>query len=335
MKVMSVSALRVNAALVAGLSALLTAIWAAAGDSDFWPRYTLIWLGAVLVAHAGLIATSRRPPHRPLTRGLRSQLVVSAVWWLSLVAVWLVGPSSAFWPAWVLLALVVAAGAHLGVTMVLARSQRVLSERVGVLTSTRAGAVEEQEAQLRRIEHDLHDGAQARLVALGMTLGLAEQRFRDDPETAVRLVAEAREGAREALRDLRDLARGIHPPILTDRGLGPALQALVAGAPLAVELHVVVSRRPLPAVETAAYFVAAEALANALKHGQPGHVRISVTQQQRLRVEVTDDGRGGADPAGGGLTGLRRRVEALDGALMIVSPPGGPTVIIAEIPCGS
>lgn len=131
MKAMSVSALRLNVALVAAVSALLTAIWAATGDSSFWPKYTLIWLGAVLVAHAGLIATSRRPPHRPLTRGLRNQLLVSAVWWLSLVAVWLVGPSSAFWPGWILLALVLAAGARLTVTTLVVRSQRVLSERVG------------------------------------------------------------------------------------------------------------------------------------------------------------------------------------------------------------
>lgn len=336
MKALSVSALKADAALVAGVGGLVTAIWAATGDSDFWPKDTLIWLAAVLAAHAGLIAVARRPRRWPLTRGLLSQVAVSTVWWLSLVLVWLVGPSSSFWPGWVLIAVFVAACAHLVVSSLLRRLQRPLTERVGVLMATRTAAVEEQDSQLRRIERDLHDGAQARLVALGMTLGLAERRFRDDPEAALRLVGEAREGARDALRDLRNLARGIHPPILSDRGLGPALEALAADSPLAVGLRVDVGYRPVPAVETAAYFVAAEALANALKHAQANRVTLTVTEHENhLRVEVTDDGRGGADRAGGGLAGIRRRVEALDGVLTVVSPPGGPTLIRAEIPCGS
>jgi signal transduction histidine kinase len=205
---------------------------------------------------------------------------------------------------------------------------------VGVLTVTRAGAVEEQEEKLRRIERDLHDGAQARLVALGITLGLAEQRMRDDPDGALELVGEARADAVSALRELRDLARGIHPPVLTDRGLGPALEALAANTPLPVELCYDVGVRPAAAAETAAYFVAAEALANAGKHAANAHVTVEVTRpDDRLRVEVTDDGPGGADPAGGGLSGLRRRVEALDGSLFVTSPSGGPTVVRAEIPC--
>jgi len=189
---------------------------------------------------------------------------------------------------------------------------------------------------LRRIERDLHDGAQARLVALGMSLGMAEQKLAEDPERAGQLLAEARAGAEQALRDLRDLARGIHPPVLTDRGLEAALSALADSTPIPVTLHVDLPERPPAAAETAAYFVAAEALANAGKHARANRVDIRIFRTgQLLTIEVADDGRGGADPEGSGLSGLRRRVQALDGRLRVASPPGGPTTILAEVPCGS
>jgi signal transduction histidine kinase len=211
-----------------------------------------------------------------------------------------------------------------------------LARRVETLETTRLGAVEEQDAELRRIERDLHDGAQARLVALGLSLGMAEQKFRSDPEAAEKLVAEARTGVAEALRELRDLARGIHPPVLSDRGLGAALETLADRSPLPTTVRIDLERRPPARVETAAYFVAAEALANAAKHAGAGRVEISVGGRNGLvEVEITDDGRGGADPAGSGLVGLRRRVEALDGTLTVESPAGGPTAIRAELPCGS
>jgi signal transduction histidine kinase len=239
------------------------------------------------------------------------------------------------WPAWVLLGLLVGAGLHLLIEVLAPRRRHDLAERVRVLTVTRAAAVEDQETRLRRIERDLHDGAQARLVALGMTLALAEQRFGDDPAAAHRLVSEARSDARVALEELRDLARGIHPPLLTDRGLGSALEALASATPVHADLVCRLDRRPAPAVEAAAYFVAAEALANAAKHSGATTVRITVVRpDDRLLVEVVDNGSGGADPAGSGLSGLRRRVEALDGVLTVVSPAGGPTVVRAEIPCG-
>jgi signal transduction histidine kinase len=204
------------------------------------------------------------------------------------------------------------------------------------LETTRLGAVEEQDAELRRIERDLHDGAQARLVALGLSLGMAEQKFRSDPEEAEKLVAEARAGVAEALSELRDLARGIHPPVLSDRGIGAALDTLADRSPLPTIVRVDLDRRPPARIETAAYFVAAEALANAAKHSRAGRVEISVGEHDgMLAVEVTDDGKGGADPAGGGLGGLRRRVEALDGTLTVESPTGGPTTIRAELPCAS
>jgi signal transduction histidine kinase len=214
--------------------------------------------------------------------------------------------------------------------------EQELSERVEVLTTTRAGAVDAQAAELQRIERDLHDGAQARLVALAMSLGMAEDKLASDPEQARALLAEARGEAKTALQELRDLARGIHPPILTDRGLEAAITALAARSPLSVSIDATLPDRLPPAVEAAAYFVVAEALANASKHSAADHVLVRLARSgDALVVEVADDGAGGADPQGSGLVGLSRRVQALDGSLRVVSPPGGGTTLHAEVPCGS
>ena len=216
-----------------------------------------------------------------------------------------------------------------------ARGSR-LARRVDVLEATRSGAVDAQDAELRRIERDLHDGAQARLVALGMSLGLAEQKLATDPEGAQQLVTEARVGIGEALQELRDLARGIHPPVLADRGIGAALATLADRSVLPVTVSVALEERLPPAVESAAYFVVAEALANAAKHAGASRIAVRVGRRgDLLEVEIEDDGRGGADASGGGLTGLRRRVEALDGTLAVTSPQGGPTTVRVELPCGS
>ncbi|ADB52324.1 sensor histidine kinase [Conexibacter woesei] len=209
-----------------------------------------------------------------------------------------------------------------------------LEERVEVLTTTRAGAVSAQAAELQRIERDLHDGAQARLVALALNLGMAEDKFDSDPDQARELLAEARGEAKTALTELRDLARGIHPPILTDRGLEAAVTALAARSPLSVTIDAEVPERLPPAVEAAAYFVVAEALANATKHSRALRVLVRLwVEHDRLVVEVADDGVGGADDGGTGLLGLRRRVEALDGELHVVSPRSGGTTLHAEVPC--
>jgi signal transduction histidine kinase len=208
-----------------------------------------------------------------------------------------------------------------------------LVERAEKLAVTRRRVVDAQAAELKRIERDLHDGAQARIVAAGMTLALAERRLRDNP--ARDDVRTARRQLDNALAELRRLVRGIHPPILTDRGLVAALAALAGDAPLAVDVRAGELGDLPPAVESAAYFVVAEALANAVKHASANECVVTLTRSDCLSVEVRDDGCGGADPAGSGLDGLRRRVEALDGTMTITSPPGGPTSVQAEFPCAS
>jgi signal transduction histidine kinase len=252
------------------------------------------------------------------------------------VCVWALAGGGAFWPFWVALGLSIPFAIHALVVyrdrLSPAREQE-LTERVDELTRTRRGALDVQAAELRRIERDLHDGAQARLVSLSMLVGRAEDQLADRPEVAA-LVRRAREEAGAAIAELRDLARGIAPPVLADRGLGAAVQALGVRAPMPVTVEVPDERRPPPVVETAAYFVVAEALTNVAKHAPRASARVVVQREpQRLVVEISDDGPGGADPSGGGLTGLRHRVEAIDGTLSVSSPPGGPTTIRAELPC--
>jgi signal transduction histidine kinase len=201
----------------------------------------------------------------------------------------------------------------------------------------RSAAVDAAEAERRRIERDLHDGAQQRLVALAMDLGAARQRLDTDPETARHLVAEAHEEAKAALKEIRDLVRGIHPVILEDRGLDAALSAVVARSAVPVELDVLLPERPPAAVESAAYFVVSEALANVARHAQATRVRVAIVQNgDRLIVEVRDDGVGGADPsAGTGLSGLAERVRGMGGTMDLLSPVGGPTTLLVELPCAS
>jgi len=186
------------------------------------------------------------------------------------------------------------------------------------------------------VERDLHDGAQARLVALGMSLRAAERLIGSSPQAAAPLVAEAIQTSSKALTELRDLVRGIHPPVLADRGLGDAVRALALDTPLHTVTDIDVPGRLDAPVESACYFAVAEALTNAVKHSGARHVQIRMQHAGGLlRIEVTDDGAGGADPTGGGLSGLADRVAGVDGDLRIDSPPGGPTVIQVELPCAS
>ena len=210
-----------------------------------------------------------------------------------------------------------------------------LTRRVRQLTETRSDAVDAQAAELRRIERDLHDGAQARLVAVSMSIGLAEELMARDPAAAQRLLAEAREASGTAMVELRDLVRGIHPPVLAERGLDGAVRALTLAVPLSVDVDIDLPGRPLAPVESAAYFAVAESLANVAKHSHADLARIRLTHDRgRLTVVVEDNGVGGADPeAGTGLRGIRRRLAAFDGTMTVASPPGGPTIVTMELPC--
>jgi signal transduction histidine kinase len=212
-----------------------------------------------------------------------------------------------------------------------------LGEQVTRLETSRAAAVDSAEAERRRIERDLHDGAQQRLVALAMGLGAARERIETDPEAGRQLVAEAHEEAKAALKEVRDLVRGIHPVILEDRGLDAALSAVVARTPVPVTLDVDVAERPPAVVESTAYFVVTEALTNVARHSSATRAAVSIARAgNRVVIEVRDDGVGGADPAQGtGLQGLRDRVTALGGTLHLVSPPGGPTTLLVDLPCAS
>jgi signal transduction histidine kinase len=219
-----------------------------------------------------------------------------------------------------------------------ARSEE-LAQRVESLARSRADAVAAADAERRRIERDLHDGAQQRLVSLAMNLGMARERFTGAPEPVRRAIADAHDEAVLALSELREFIRGLHPAVLNDRGLDAALSGLAARAPLPVRLRVDVPRPASPSVEAVAYFIVSEALTNVAKHAQATRAEVTVTRDgDLLRIAVTDDGSGGAAPAEGdgtGLRGLAQRAAAVDGTLTIDSPPGGPTVIAAELPCES
>jgi signal transduction histidine kinase len=210
-----------------------------------------------------------------------------------------------------------------------------LAQQVRHLAQTRAETIDAGAAEVRRIERDLHDGAQARLVAMGMTLDAAGQLIDTSPAAARALLDEARDSSVKALAELRDLIRGIHPPVLADRGLADAVRALALDTALPLRVTSELAGRPPASVESAAYFTVSELLANVAKHAAAEQVWVDIRHDAGvLRIGVTDDGRGGADPARGtGLRGIERRLAAFDGVLAVGSPPGGPTVVNLEIPC--
>ena len=319
-------------AAVSGLVAFaVTAIWAMTGGS-FWP----IWVWYGLAIPFGLNAALFGAAHVKRGRWRKFAFHAAVSGWVSatLVLTWAMAGSDEFWPTIPVVCLAMLLALH-AVLAAMWGGDQELVERVDELTRTRRGALDVQAHELRRIERDLHDGAQARLVALTMQLGRAEARLEDNPEAA-ELVREARGEAKEAIAELRDLARGIAPPVLADRGLPAAVEAVAARSAIPADVDARLARRPPPVVETAAYFVVAESLTNAAKHagnGARAQVRIR-DGHDRLTLEITDDGRGGANPAGSGLTGLRHRVEALDGVLEVTSADGLGTVIRAELPYG-
>jgi signal transduction histidine kinase len=328
-------ALSLHAALTVLLAVLVAIVWAVTGGGEFWPIWVWFGLAIALSLHALVFDAVRRPPSPEKAVTVHAQVtgLIAAI----LLVVWALADSRTFWPAWALFGLATVLGAH----WIIAHRERLpqarereLTERVDELTRTRRGALDVQAAELRRIERDLHDGAQARLVSLSMQLGRAEERVADQPEVAA-LLRRAREDAGLAIAELRDLARGIAPPILADRGLAAAIEALGRRSAMPVTVDADPDQRPLPVVETAAYFVVAETLTNVAKHGGGAPARVKVGRAgDMLVIEVADDGPGGANPDGGGLTGLRQRVAALDGTLTVTSPPGGGTIVRAELPCG-
>ncbi len=330
------AALGLHAVLSVLVGAACTLIWGLVGGGYFWPKW--VWLGVAIPfgLHAGLRWAFEE--QAGLRRRLAVQGVISAVIVGIELVVWAFTGGGTFWPAWTILALAVAFGLHAAIAGMWRRvfpgpREQELVERVDELTRTRRGALDVQAAELRRIERDLHDGAQARLVSLSMRLGRAEEQLSDHPEMAA-LVREARGDAGAAIAELRDLARGIAPPVLADRGLAAAVEALGRRAAIPVALDVDLDHRPPAVLETGAYFVVAEALTNVAKHAPDATASVVISLQgEMLVVEVADDGPGGADPDGGGLSGLRGRVEALDGTLRVISPPGHGTTIRAELPC--
>ncbi|GAA0328126.1 sensor histidine kinase [Streptomyces blastmyceticus] len=213
--------------------------------------------------------------------------------------------------------------------------EELLRLRVAEVTESRAGVVDAADAERRRIERDLHDGAQQRLVSLAVNLGLAKATMKDLPEDARKVIDEAHREAKEAITELSDLVRGLHPAVLEDRGLDAALSGIAERAPLPVRLKVDLASRPAPTIEAVAYFVVSEALANVVKHAQASRADVTVERFGGiLLVVVSDDGVGGADPSGGtGLAGLAKRVASVDGTFSISSPTGGPTVVTVELPC--
>jgi signal transduction histidine kinase len=326
---------------LAFLSAVLVAaIWALDGQGYLWPAWAWLGLGdLVLLDFAASWAWRQQPGAVRRVACVWALVGVAAVilvftWLLT----WLLAGVETFWPAWALLGVATAGSAYSLIALhdrvLVARGRRALRARIDMLTRTRRQAVDAQAAELRRIERDLHDGAQARLVALTLQLGRAEVRVHDQPEIRG-LILDAQREAHHAIAELRDLARGIVPPLLADRGLVAAVQSLAARYGLGTSIDVDTHRGLAPAVESAAYFVIAEALTNTAKHAHAGRSWVLIKDEHRaLAVVVGDDGRGGANPQGSGLAGLRARVEALDGSLRVESPERGGTVLEVMLPCG-
>jgi signal transduction histidine kinase len=322
------------------IGVLLVGVWALAGQGYFWPAWA--WLGLavpVLLNQAARWAwrfpagASRRVACLWALLGVAA-LILLMTWMLT----WLLAGVREFWPAWSLLGLATVGSSYsifaLHDRVLVARGRRALRARIDLLTRTRRQAVDAQAAELRRIERDLHDGAQARLVALTLQLGRAELRVEDQPEVRS-LIHDAQREAHHAIAELRDLARGIVPPLLADRGLPAAVQALASRYGMGTTIEADSHRRLAPAVESAAYFVIAEALTNSAKHSGAKRSWVRLADDHRaLIVVVGDDGRGGADPDGSGIAGLRARVEALDGSLRVTSPPAGGTLVEVRLPCG-
>lgn len=297
-----------------------------------------IGLGAVLCVGNILVATVAIPLWWAFPAGdpprLLTEVAVTSwgtAWTLGLLQIAALS-GLAYWLFPVL------AGAHARITLAVLTPSATeqLADRVAVLTRTRTDVLEAHSAELRRIERDLHDGTQARLVAIAMRLALAREALPGNPEMVAKLLREAHEGTEEAMTELRDVIRTVYPPVLADRGLAGALKTVAARGGIPTELDVGDLGQIPAAVEAVAYFAVTEALTNVAKHGRASRAAVRVRRTgDRLSIAVSDDGIGGADDAlGTGLAGIRRRAQALDGTVTVTSPPGGPTAVTVELPCG-
>jgi signal transduction histidine kinase len=271
---------------------------------------------------------------------------ISAVVALLEVAIWLFTGLGLFWPIFPIAVLGALYAAHVWLLPRLAPDRELaLLERISNLTQSRSGALDIQAAELRRIERDLHDGAQARIVSLGMSLGLAARLVKTDPDAAADLLSEARASTVAALDELRDVVHGIHPPVLADRGLGGAVEALALDVSVPVTVTAALPNRLPAPVESAVYFATAECLANVVKHADASQAWVDLAYRDgRLIVVVGDNGVGGAQLGSGagrggtggtGIAGIVRRLEAFDGTVVLDSPAGGPTTVTMEVPCAS
>ena len=315
-----------------GVGVIATVVWMLT-RGYFWPRW--VWFALVVVG--AITLAERQVRRRPA--GPRRWLALDGAVLVLLTpietVIWSMTGGGFFWPLYSLVAFSIGFGVH--VWLVARRPdprERELTERVDTLTRTRRGALDSQAAELRRIERDLHDGAQARLVSLALNLGLAGELMDRDPERAGRMVEQARRTALTALDEVRSVAQTIHPAVLADRGLADAVRALAYDLAVPVEIVGVPPARLDPAVESALYFAIAECLANVVKHSGADSATVTYSQVEGvLHLIVTDDGTGGADDTGGtGLRGIRRRLAAFDGTLSVSSPPGGPTRVAIVVP---
>jgi signal transduction histidine kinase len=320
-------------------------LWRAATRAEVWKdaAYALVRLPLSLVETAPVIVTwscglvlLTLPSYSFVLPGGAAHLGsfrLGGFWWQTLAAVTgvlllLCAPA--------LTRLMGAADASVGRWLLGSPGRAELTARIGELEVSRARVIDAAEAERIRIERDLHDGAQQRLVSLAMELGRAKAKFATDPDAAADIVGQAHEQAKEALAELRNLVRGVHPPVLSDRGLDAALSGLAALCPVPVTVRADLPVRPPAKIEAIAYFVAAEALTNVAKHARATRAEIIVRRSGNLlRLVITDDGVGGADPAGQGLSGLAARVAGVDGQIRVNSPSGGPTSIEVVLPCES
>lgn len=330
--------LPIRASVVASLCVVVgvacTVAWWLTGHGTYWPVWA--WIGMAGGAGAVAVIEAAWPVPAARTRWNALHVGLAGVASMVVILVWLrVGGGE--WIGWTLLGIAVAVCTHTILTfsdrLPQAPREMRLTARVEELTASRHSALDAELVQLRRIERDLHDGAQSRLVALNVLLGRAEAQLEGESRAA-ELVGEARREAVAAIGELRSLARGMSPPLLDERGLGPALEALALRSPMNVRLDVDLAERPPRPVEAGAYFVVSEALTNAAKHADTDQasVRLSLSDE-RLVVTITDSGCGGADSGGAGLAGLRQRVMALDGTLTVEPGEACGTSIRAEIPC--